>query len=77
MKFKKLFIGLVMAVTSLTTVLYARGSNFHLPKNHKYSSPYRQTHNVRPYFKRNGTYIQRHRAGNPRSGIHCHNNVCY
>lgn len=34
------------------------------------------THYVRSYVKRDGTIVQAHRAGNPGSGVHCHNNVC-
>ena len=47
-----------------------------LVKNHALSS-YGGTHSVKPYSKKNGTYVPEHRAGNPNSGIHCHNNVCY
>jgi hypothetical protein len=35
------------------------------------------THDVRPYTKRDGTYVEGHKAGNPGSGVHCRNNVCY
>ena len=35
------------------------------------------THYVRSYFRKNGTFVHGHRAGNPRSGVHCHNNICY
>jgi len=35
------------------------------------------THYVEPYYRQNGTYIQGHRSGNPGSGVHCNNNVCY
>lgn len=35
------------------------------------------THYVRSYTKKNGTHIQGHQSGNPRSGVHCHGNFCY
>lgn len=35
------------------------------------------THHVRPYFRRDGTYVHGHLSGNPGSGIHCRDNVCY
>lgn len=35
------------------------------------------THYVRPYVKQDGTYVEGHESGNPGSGIHCHDNVCY
>ncbi len=38
---------------------------------------YGGTHDVRPYTRRDGTYVGGHRAGNPGSGVHCRNNSCY
>ena len=35
------------------------------------------THHVEPYFKRNGSFVNGHRSGNPGSRIHCRDNVCY
>ncbi|KTC71307.1 Uncharacterised protein [Legionella bozemanae] len=46
-------------------------------KTPRYGSSYGKTHTVRPYIKRDGTFVKRHRAGNPKAGVHCHNNVCY
>lgn len=37
---------------------------------------YGGVHYVNSYTKSNGTYVQGHLAGNPGSGIHCHNNIC-
>lgn len=34
-------------------------------------------HSVRSYTRNDGTYVQSHLSGNPGSGIHCHNDVCY
>lgn len=33
-------------------------------------------HYVHGYYRHNGTYVRGHYAGNPGSGIHCHNNIC-
>ena len=35
------------------------------------------THRVRPYTNKSGVYHSGHLSGNPRSGVHCHNNICY
>jgi len=37
---------------------------------------YGGTHWVSSYSRSDGTYVQGHEAGNPGSGIHCHDNVC-
>lgn len=36
-----------------------------------------RTHNVKTHYRRNHGVIFGHRAGNPRSNIHCQNNICY
>lgn len=77
MKLKSLLVGTLICSFSFASPLYARGGNYRLPKIPSYGSTYGNTHNVRPHFKKNGAFIQGHRAGNPRSGVHCHNNVCY
>jgi len=48
-------------------------------KSYNYKNYYSRgtTHSVRSYFKRNGTFVQSHRAANPRSGIHCVHGICY
>ena len=61
---------------SLTDSAYARGASYRIPKSRSYGSAYGRTHNVRPYFRKDGTFVQGHRAANPRSGVHCHDNVC-
>jgi hypothetical protein len=35
------------------------------------------THYTRPYIKKSGTFVQGHHSGNPGSGIHCHDGICY
>ncbi|CAM2997255.1 hypothetical protein LEWO105114_11450 [Legionella worsleiensis] len=76
MKLKVLLLGALFCLIHLTPS-HAKRYNYHLPRTPKYGSSYGRTHSVRPYFKKNGTFVQRHRSSNPRSGIHCHNNVCY
>lgn len=34
------------------------------------------THYVHSYVKKNGTVVTGHYSGNPKSGVHCHNNMC-
>jgi hypothetical protein len=46
-----------------------------------YSNPYGSyenegTHYVQSYEKKDGTFVEGHRSGNPGSGIHCEDNVC-
>lgn len=76
MKLKILLLGALLCFIQLSPS-YAKRYSYHLPRTPKYGSSYGRAHTVRPYFKKNGTYVQRHRAGNPRSGVHCHNNICY
>lgn len=52
---------------------YSKGYGSGNRNNYSYGS----THNVRPYTKKDGTYVEGHRAGNPNSGVHCRNNACY
>ncbi|HAT3891129.1 hypothetical protein SFB54_15595 [Legionella pneumophila subsp. fraseri] len=77
MKFKIFLACALICSILFTPSLYARGSHYRSPKMPKYGSTYGKTHNVRPFFKKDGTFIQSHRAANPRSGVHCHNNACY
>lgn len=72
----EVLLSALLCLTQLTPS-YAKRYSYHLPRTPKYGSSYGRTHTVRPYFKKNGTYVQQHRAGNPRSGVHCHNNICY
>jgi hypothetical protein len=37
---------------------------------------YGNTHTVHSYERSDGTYVEQHEAGNPGSGVHCHDNVC-
>jgi len=75
MKLKVMLLSTLFCLIQLNPS-YAKRYGYHLPRAPKFGS-YSRTHSVRPYFKKNGTFIQRHRAGNPRSGVHCHNNICY
>ena len=34
------------------------------------------THEVKTYERSNETVVEEHRAGNPGSGVHCHDNDC-
>lgn len=76
MKFKVLLFSTLFLLMQVSFISHAKSYNYKY-KTPKYGSNYGRTHTVRPYLKKNGTYVQRHRAGNPRSGVHCHNNICY
>ncbi len=41
------------------------------------SRTFSSVHSVRSYYRMNGSYVPSHLAGNPGSGVHCRNNVCY
>ncbi len=58
------------------TPRYYHPRTYHV-RSRNYATPYPGTHWVRTYRRRDGTIVRRHLAGNPGSGIHCHNNVCY
>ncbi len=75
MKLKVLLFSTVIFLPIMNSS-YAKKYTYHLPKPPKYDSSLGKTHNVRPYFKKDGTFVPSHRAGNPRSGIHCRNNIC-
>lgn len=75
MKLKVVLLSIFLFFIQINHVSHAKGYNY--SKTPKYGSTYGRTHSVRSYFKRNGTFVQRHRAGNPHSGVHCHNNACY
>ena len=77
MKLKILLLSALVCFFQIINPVYARGYSYRLPKSPSYGSTYGRTHNVRSYFKKDGTFVQGHRAGNPKSGVHCHNNVCY
>ncbi len=76
MKLKVLLLSALFFLIQISCISHARGYNYRY-KVPIYRSSYGRTHTVRPYFKKNGTFVQRHRSANPYSGIHCHNNVCY
>jgi hypothetical protein len=70
---------LLWVIPSLTLLLSSesfarRGYPYLYPH---YGSNYGRTHYVRPSTNRNGSYVHRHPGGNPRSNVHCHNNICY
>lgn len=56
---------------------FAQTSNLPSTKPMTYLSAYGGTHSVRPYVRKDGTFVKGHRAGNPGSGVNCHDNVCY
>ena len=56
-----LSIAVFSALIALTTTAFAYGYG---------------THTVETYNKSDGTTVYEHEAGNPGSGIHCHNNFC-
>lgn len=76
MKAKFLLVGLCCFSLFPISESYAKRGYSHSYKTPRYGS-YGRTHTVRPYIKRNGTFAQGHRSGNTRSGVHCHNNICY
>lgn len=57
----------------LPVIAYARG--YHMGRMPSYRS-HSGIHWVRPYVTRKGSYHRSHLSANPRSGLHCHNNVC-
>lgn len=77
MKLKILLLALCCLSVLLTSESYANRGYPYSYKTPRYGSVYGRTHTVKPYTKRDGTFVQGHRAGNPGSGIHCHNNICY
>ena len=72
---KKLLL-LTMCVCGLSSS-FAQTSNLSTTKSMTYLSAYGGTHSVKPYVRKDGTFVQGHRAGNPGSGVHCHDNICY
>ena len=68
---------LLLATCCLSVLLMSETYAYRSYRSPKHSNSYGRTHSVRPYFKKDGTYVERHRSGNPRSGVHCHNNTCY
>jgi hypothetical protein len=72
----KKLICLAICAISVSFPVFAQSKVLAITQPMTYLSSYGGTHNVKPYFRRDGTFVQGHRAGNPRSGIHCHDNVC-
>ncbi len=64
----------MFSVASLPVM--AKGNHFRSYKSPKYTSSFGRTHHVRSYLRR-GHLISGHRSANPRSGVHCRNNICY
>jgi hypothetical protein len=60
----------ILSLNVLSSSALARNGHYGY---HSYRSG--GTHYVRPHYRK-GLYIRGHRAGNPRSGIHCHDTVC-
>lgn len=84
MKLKVLLLGAVICSLPFSLPLHAKifdnqtkNPGYQMPKTPQYGSGYGNTHDVKPYFKKDGTYVEGHKSGNPRSGVHCHNNICY
>ncbi len=77
MKTKFLLLGLCCFSLLPISSSYAKRGYSYSYKTPRYSSSYGNTHTVRPYLKKDGTFVQGHRAGNPGSGMHCKNNICY
>lgn len=77
MKAQFLLLGICCFSLIPISLSYAKHSYSYSNKSPKYGSSYEKTHRVRPYIKRDGTFVQGHRAGNPGSGVHCRNNTCY
>ena len=63
----------------LATIALSASTSLFAYSNSNYNDGYSEsdTHYVRPYVKQDGTYVEGHRSGNPGSGVHCHDNVCY
>jgi hypothetical protein len=57
----------------LPAIGYARG--YHMGRMPSYRS-HGGIHWVRPYVTRKGSYHTPHLSANPRSGLHCRNNIC-
>lgn len=65
----------------VTTSIFAKGRSHGFSRTPSFSGMHHAkssgVHNVKPYFRKNGTYVSPHLSGNPRSGVHCRNNFCY
>jgi len=76
----KKIIAILVCLASLPVLTEARGFGGigHMPS--MYSTPryrsYSSVHTVRSYTTSEGKYYQQHLSGNPRSGVHCSNNLC-
>ena len=68
-------IGLLF-ISSIINPAMARGRHYDYYKSPRYSYSTGRTHNVRTHFRSGHGVIVGHRAGNPGSGVHCHNNIC-
>jgi len=77
MKFRVLLLSALVCSLPFSSPLQAKGSSYRLPKTYQSGSSYGRTHSVRSYVRKDGTFVQGHLSGNPRSGVHCHDNVCY
>jgi hypothetical protein len=70
---KKIICYFLIILIFVSPTVMARG--YHIGKISSHRS-YSSTHTVRPYVTKRGSYHKAHLSGNPRSGVHCHNNVC-
>jgi len=77
MKLRVLLLSALVCSLSFSYPSFAKSYGYRLPKTPRYGSTYSRTHSVRSYVRKDGTFVQGHLAGNPRSGVHCHDNVCY
>ncbi len=78
MKFKILILGIACFLMQVSSYSYAKRYSYsYHPKTYKYKISNGRTHSVRSYFKKNGSFILKHRAANPRSGVHCRKNICF
>lgn len=73
----KKIIMLIINLTGLSISSFATASSVEGNKSLAFEVSYGSTHYVKPYIRRDGTYVQGHRSGNPGSGVHCQNDVCY
>lgn len=78
---KKLILILLSgSAIAATNSYYTPSSNNYSNSNQgSHSNSYgntNNTHQVQSYTKSDGTYVQSHTAGNPNSGVHCHNSYC-
>lgn len=65
----------MIVILSLLLPVIAHARGYHMGRMPSYRSQ-GGIHSVRGYVTKRGSYHKPHLSGNPRSGIHCHNNIC-